>query len=380
MPEIVTEHSSKILVDISQKDPCKKMEVFYNPVMISNRNIAILLLNSLPQSEMCIADPLAGSGVRSLRFLKELKPGKISRLAVNDLKPGFPKLFETHLKLNKISKVKLKDQLRIGNEDAEKFLLSQHQDDFCGYFDYIDLDPFGSPNPFLSAGVEKLKRGGILAVTATDTAALTGTYPRATQRKYWATPLRNYLMHEIGLRILIRRIQLQGVQFEKALFPILAYQKEHYFRVYLQNNKGKGDCDELLKQHQYFLFCQNCLNFKISKFNKENCSCGKEFFFAGPLWTGKLNDSQLLGKMLEQNSFPEEEKFLHWLRDESYSEQIGFYDLHEIARKLKINPPKIELALKKLKGVRTHFSLTGIKSNLNPLQVTSAIKNMEKSK
>ncbi|MEK6845795.1 MAG: hypothetical protein AABY26_03485, partial [Nanoarchaeota archaeon] len=42
--------------------------------------------------------------------------------------------------------------------------------------------------------------------------------------------------------------------------------------------------------------------------------------------------------------------------------QVGFYDLHEIARKLKVNPPKMESALKKLKGVRTHFLMTGVKS------------------
>ena len=37
-------------------------------------------------------------------------------------------------------------------------------------FDYIDLDPFGSPNIFLDSAVKRLGRNGILAVTATDTA------------------------------------------------------------------------------------------------------------------------------------------------------------------------------------------------------------------
>ena len=68
-------------------------------------------------------------------------------------------------------------------------------------FDYIDVDPFGSPNPFLDAAIKRIARDGILAVTATDTAPLCGTYTNACRRKYWAVPLRNELMHEIGIRI-----------------------------------------------------------------------------------------------------------------------------------------------------------------------------------
>ena len=55
------------------------------------------------------------------------------------------------------------------------FLLNQVKhgidDQFCGYFDYIDIDPFGSPNPFLAAAIGRITRNGIVAVTATDTAS-----------------------------------------------------------------------------------------------------------------------------------------------------------------------------------------------------------------
>jgi len=63
-----------------------------------------------------------------------------------------------------------------------------------------------------------------------------------------------------------------------------------------------------------------------------------------------------------ENLFPEEQKFLELLLGEAKVNQVGFYDLHEIARMQKKNPPKMELALKRFKGVRTHFSMTGIKS------------------
>jgi tRNA (guanine26-N2/guanine27-N2)-dimethyltransferase len=364
MPPI-KEHSITLNLDLPKGDVNAKMEVFYNPVMVSNRNLSILLINSLPNQNLSIADPLAGSGIRSLRFLKELKKGKIKELHLNDCKENFSPTFINNLKLNKIKKPA---NLYLHDQDASLFLLNNSG------FDYLDIDPFGSPNPFLAAALARISRDGILAVTATDTAALTGTYPKVSRRKYWAEPLRNYLMHEIGLRILIRKVQLQGIQFDKALISVLSYHKDHYFRIYFRAEKGKELCDNLLRQHQYFLFCPNCLSFLPSPYNKRSCSCKKELQFAGPLWIGKLHDPKLIQKMKKDNPFPEEEKFLALLAEESSKDILGFYDLNEISRKLKISPPKLDLLLKRTGAVRTHFSPTGFKTEKSITDIISKFK------
>lgn len=369
--KLITESTTKIKATLPKRDATKKQEVFYNPLMKSNRNISIVLLNSISNKEMGLALPLAGSGIRGLRFLKELKKGKMKVLYLNDKKENFEKTIKENLKLNNLKTNKVK----ISTQDAELFLLTQHCDEFCGYFDYIDIDPFGTPNPFLSVAVNKIKRDGILAITATDTAALTGTYPKVTKRKYWAKSLRNYLMHEIGLRILIRKVQLQGIQFDKALIPVLSYHKDHYFRIYFRSEKGKEKCDKLIKQHQYLLFCPKCLNHKASNYNLGKCECKSNFDYAGPLWCGKLFDSKLLTKMVKNNHFPEEQKFLEMLKEESKKDQVGFYDLHVIGKKYKSDPKKMDLMLKKLKGVRTHFSKNGVKTNLGIKEILKKIKN-----
>ncbi|MBI2112555.1 hypothetical protein HYT52_03410 [Candidatus Woesearchaeota archaeon] len=353
---MITEHSVVIQGELPQGAVHKKMEVFYNPVMASHRNIAVLLLNCVSNQEMDIADPLAGSGIRAIRFLKELKKGKIKKLFVNDKKENFVHVFQENLQLNKIEAKETKSKIVIKTQEAELFLLTQQTSDFSGYFDYIDIDPFGTPNPFLSAAVNKIKRDGILAVTATDTAALTGTYPKVTMRKYWARNVRSYLMHEVGLRILIRKVQLQGIQFDKALIPILAYHKDHYFRVYFRSEKGKEKCDAILHQHQFFLLNPNTLEFKTSVYNLEQ---GWEWM--GPLWTGKLFDAALVKKMASENPFPEEKKFLDTLKEESKIDVVGFIDLHVLAKKQGKESSTMDAALKKLKGVRTHFSLQGVK-------------------
>ncbi|MBU1112099.1 MAG: hypothetical protein ABIG93_05410 [archaeon] len=386
MPTI-TEHSAKINATLPKGVVNAKMEVFYNPLMVSNRNISVLLLNSVANKNMNIALPLAGSGIRGLRFLQELKKGKIGQLFVNDKKENFVNNFKNNFKSNNLTT----EKISIHNEDANLFLLNQikhpETEQFCGYFDYIDLDPFGTPNPFISASVARITRNGIIAVTATDTAALTGTYPKVTKRKYWSTALKNHMMHEIGLRILIRKVQLQGIQFDKALTPILAYHKDHYFRIYFQSQNGKERCDEIVNQHKFMLFCPQCLDYKICNQNCGTCECetitkdNTDLQFAGPLWSGPLFDKKLINKIANTNSknniFPEEQKFLDLLKEESKQDLVGFYDMHTIARKYKLNSPRMEQILKQLKATRTHFSPLGIKTKLNIKEIVKKIKQLK---
>src|SRR3989338_4814719 len=274
----------------------KKLEIFYNPVMKFNRDCSVLLLNALSEinknpkednqkdckenlqedikeksKNMLIAMPLAGSGIRGLRFLKELKKGIIDEIHFNDYKEDFTGMMKKNLKLNKLKKNK---KIVIHNTDANLFLLNSSG------FDYIDIDPFGTPNPFLDSAVKRISRGGIIAVTATDTSALAGTYPLATKRKYFATPMLNYLMHELGLRILVRKVKMIGGQYDKALLPIFSYAKDHYYRIFFKCEKGKTRVDKILAKHNYFLYC-DCIDFFV-KNAKKRCSlqghCGQGCF------------------------------------------------------------------------------------------------------
>src|SRR3989338_8773318 len=262
----IIEGSAKIEIPKEEKIS-RSMGVFYNPAMSLNRDISVLLLDSAGRSGMQIADPLAATGVRSIRFLKELSASKIKRICINDYDKNAAKLIKENFALNKIQ-YKNNPKIIIQNQDANIFLLNSTG------FDYIDIDPFGTPNPFLDAACKRLARGGILAATATDTSALCGTFPKACLRKYWAFPKKDAMMNETGLRILIRKIQLVAAQYDKALIPIFSYSKEHYMRVFLKNEKGKNKVDEVLKMHGLF----------------NN---------AGPMWLGSLFDSKLCDEVYQ---------------------------------------------------------------------------------
>jgi len=333
MYELVKE--GKVTVKVAVGKISKQMGVFYNPVMKLNRDISILLLNSIDGDRLNIGLPLAGSGIRPIRFLKELNKSKIKTISINDYSNKAIKSIKNNFKLNKL---KISKKVSIKNEDANLFLLNSKG------FDYIDIDPFGTPNPYMDSAVKRIARDGILAVTATDTSALAGTYPKACLRKYWAKPLRNELMHEIGIRILIRKVQLIGGQYNKAMFPVFSYSKDHYVRVFFKCLKGKKEVDDVLKQHGFY----------------------QE---AGPIWLGELWDRKLTSKMSKSNDVKENERFLGIIKEESKIGVVGFYDLHRIikASKLKEIPRKLDLMgkIKKLGYLasETHFSGHGVRAD-----------------
>lgn len=335
MYKIVTEGSARIKVSGENKIS-KKLPVFYNPLMKFNRDVSILILNSINKQDMQVALPLAGTGVRGIRFLKELKKNKIKNISFNDYNENFLKIIKTNLSLNKI---KINKKIKTFNQDANLFLLNSKG------FDYIDIDPFGSPNSFLDAAVKRISRDGILAVTATDTAPLAGTYPKTCLRNYWALPKRDECMHETGLRILIRKCQLIGAQYEKALFPIFSFYKDHYFRIFFQCLKSNEGVDKIIEQHRII------------------CS-------AGPMWTGPLFNLNLI-KKIKINEIKDSGlvKFIKIIKEESKINAVGFYDLNMLSKKYKIKLIKKNILIEKIKkqghaAAETHFNPNAVRSDI----------------
>ncbi len=327
----------------------KKMVVFYNPVMVVNRDFSLLVIEA-NNEELVVGDVLAGSGVRSIRTLKEVTPKLIKKIIVNDTKENFKKNFEENLALNELKKTKT----TIKNEDANKVLQANK-------FDYVEIDPFGTPNPFLDNAIRALNREGILSVTATDTSSLCGSYPKACKRKYWAEPLRNELMHEFATRILIRKIQLLGAQHEKALTPLLSYASDHYVKVFLKATNKKKDVDTLIKKHEYYE--------------------GK-----GPIYTGEIQNEEFIKKMMEAtkkiDTNTKTKKILTTIQEEAKIKEPFFYDLHKEASRQKTkNIPRQEEVIQTLKqkgydATKTHFNENAIKTNAEKKEFIKIFKEL----
>ncbi|MBN2567661.1 hypothetical protein JXB02_06290 [Candidatus Woesearchaeota archaeon] len=347
MPEKkVTERSATIAAAVPEV-VSKRMPVFYNPVMALNRDLSVLLLQHLKRKAMRIADPLAGSGIRTIRFLKELPPGMIESVHANDMKEDFGSVLAKSFRLSGLDDAKTV----VSAKEANRFLLGSRG------FDYIDIDPFGTPNPFLDAAAKRIKDNGVLAVTATDTSALCGTYVKVCRRNYWAEPSHSYLMHELGLRILIRKAQLIAAQYEKGLVPLYAYAHDHYMRIFLEARRGKKAADAVVAQHGMH---------------------GK----AGPLWLGPLWDAGLAAAVAKRNPWPERQRLLDTIAAEAEIPVVGFADIHEIGRRLKLPVlPKRDAVIEAIKKAGkkvalTHFSETGIRTEIGHEELDDLMRSM----
>jgi tRNA (guanine26-N2/guanine27-N2)-dimethyltransferase len=367
--ELQTEGDVTFLAPVA-KVVSKELPVFYNPVMALNRDISVLLLKALHRKNLVIADPLAGTGIRALRFLKELPKGTVRELRVNDGNPKFPSLFKAALKRNKLST----KSVVVERREASSFLL-----DGPG-LDYVDIDPFGSPNPFLDAACKKIGREGVLAVTATDTGALAGSFPDACRRKYWAEPLRNELMHETGIRILIRKVQLIGMQYDRALVPLFSHANDHYSRVYFHVEKSKKYVQHVLDSHGYFLVCPKCGERATLSLNRAVCTCGTQMRAAGPLWLGLLWNHGLVRRMLPLAEGTAR-KLVSVIHQEAHIPTVGFIDIHALCKRLKLVVPPTQAILdtlhaKKYHATLTHFSGTGIRTDAPLNEVKNVLKRL----
>ncbi len=360
-----------------------KDSVFYNPMMRISRDLTLLVLNFLKESEslkeVSFLDLMAASGVRSLRILNELKDSSI-KAHIND----YSKLcYKTILKnIRLLGLHDDEERVKVFNEEALRFLANSH------YYDFIQIDPFEDINRFLYHAISRVKNKGILALTTTDTASLSGTYPRACVRRYDATPQNFDFKHEFGLRILIRAIQIEGSKQDKLLKPIITYYYKHHFGVFFQVIKGREKAYEPFKEHKFLLYCTKCLNRKTTDtlFNRENCDCcGGRMKFAGKFYTGKLFDDNFLKfakKELNKEKYclsEETKKVIQIIQEESKVNSPHTINLHTLSKKFKLKLLKREKVVELLnnngfKASRTHFNPLSIRTNAKVRDIVDVIK------
>lgn len=359
----------KAVIDVDKADiASKELDVFYNPKMELNRSISILLLKSVAKKPLAIGLPLAGTGVRAVRFFKELPGSLIKSIACNDNNPKAVRLIKENLIKNNIPK-KL---VSVHEEIANVFLENSFG------FDYVDIDPYGSPNFLLDSAMRRLSREGILAVTATDTGALAGSFVNAGKQKYWAKTLLCSQKHELGLRILARRVMLVGMSQAKALKPLLAYHQEHYYRMFFHVCKGKEASGRLFDfLTPYFQRCDTCGFHTTQDVLLQTCPhCRKKLKNAGPLYSGALQDTDVLKAMIKKNENKKLDKLLHSLLEENKLQVVAYYDTHELCRQRNISVKRVQTYMDMLK--QKGFGVTTAATNSTAIKTDAPFDVVKK--
>jgi len=355
----LTEGTTRLLVPEkhSMHGPgTRTADVFFNEQMAFGRDVTVMFLRALQRNTVTAADAMSATGARAVRIANEVGNTIVT---ANDVDPKAIPFIEHNISLNGLS------NCAPSNRDLH-VLFSESS------FDYVDVDPFGTPAPFIQSAIRGCRKKGIIAITATDTAPLAGAQVGKCRRRYQSEPIRGYMCHEGGLRILMCAIAKELAKFDRGMRPLLSFYADHYFRTYVQVEEGAKATDRSLEKIGFMRYDPKTLERSVS--DRRDADHDK-----GPFWLGPLHDKELLAGMSTLGMEDERRcvKMLGLWRNE-LDEEVFLYDMSELSSFTKISPPRMEALLETLNGTGraslTHMSPTSFKTDLDSKEVLSAYR------
>ncbi len=363
----------KAFVKLPSEYAPSKAPVFYNPVMELNRDLAVLALQTyqrIKDRKISVCEPLAGCGVRGIRFATEVKG--VEKVLINDINEKAAQLARQNVQMNQLSK-----RITVRNEDANLLLArygAPHK-----RFDVIDIDPFGSPVPYLDSAIRALRNGGLLALTATDMAPLCGVHPKACIRKYGGKPLRTEYCHELAVRLLVGCLATTAAKYDIGIRVVFSHSTDHYVRIYATTRYGAEKADESIKNLGYVLHCFKCFHRETVKRlltveRSGKCDeCGSKIDVAGPLWLGKIFDRhfcEFMEKEARHKPFRHGERIrkILTLIETEVDAPITYYVLDKMSGRLALPVPPARKMIEFLRAEGfqaslTHFNSKGIRTD-----------------
>lgn len=350
MPDgvVIHEGSTDILVpELHSSGGPGKIQggVFFNEQMAFNRDVSVMFLRAVGR-DLTVADAMTATGSRAVRIANEVKGAQVT---ANDISPDAIPYIEANIRMNNL------DNCAASNRNLHSLFAEEA-------FDYVDLDPFGSPVPFIQSAILGCRKKGILAITATDTAPLAGAHAPKCRRRYQSEPVRGYMCHEGGLRILMCSIARELAKFDRGMKPLLSFYADHYFRTYIQVEEGAEKADKMMDQLGYMEYNMQTLERSTSK----NYDPTHKY---GPFWLGPLHDQEFVSKMDATGMAAEKRcnKYLELWKNELDTE-VFVYDMSELSSFIKKSPSKLTDFIEVLnahgKASATHISPTSFKTDL----------------
>jgi len=370
----IREGAAEILVP--EESVTRKAEAFYNSAMEYQRDMtmsALRVFRGLSGKKISVCDPLAGTGIRGIRILLEV--GGIGSVVFNDLNPKAAELIRKNIELNIPAKAMKKCHVSCVNAGL---LFRENK----STFDYIDIDPFGSPLKFISGAGAALKSRSMLACTATDTGALCGTFAGTCLRRYGIKAGKTDFYKELGIRILItatmRELSGHGMAFE----PVYSH-ANHYFRVVGLVRKSRQALAKTLKEIREVFYCQKCL-FRGLDAVPACPFCGSVVATLGPLWTGKIKDNGFCLAMLADmrtKKYPKGKEIQLCIEE---IEQPFYYDTQKLFRASGLAPKKKQETIRAIMcagydASPTHLSPLGIKTGASHAELVAILRKMHAS-
>jgi len=335
--------------------------VFYNPEMELCRDVSSLVVGAIG-GKLSVLDGMCASGIRGLRYKKENR--NVWKLTLADLSRKAAACAKKNAAKNRV-----KCDIVLGN--VCKILQEEP-------FDFVELDPFGTPVPYLYDACRCLaaKKEGFLSITATDMAVLCGAHHAACLKNYGAAPMDNEFCHENAVRILAGKVILDAAPFNLAAEPVFTFSHRHYVKMLFSFKQGAEHAVGMVKKLGFVSYCHGCCWRETRRIpHEKKCPhCGHVLEIAGPLYTGSLWNGGLLEKALCLNTKRKYgkakaiEKILATMLSESKVGAYGYYDLHVLAEKLGKRILSMDEAIANIRkegfaAERTHFCPTAIRTD-----------------
>jgi tRNA (guanine26-N2/guanine27-N2)-dimethyltransferase len=381
----ISENNTKLMVPsnaIKEREP-SKFPVFFNPAAKFNRDVSIQIykafIENRKEKEINFIDTMAGSGIRGLRVAKEIP--KINRIIFNDFNFFSTNISKINALLNGVY-----NKCDFYNKEICNFLSTVFNFEKRGTI--VDIDPFGTPAPYLDCILRSVENSGLISVTATDTAVLCGVYPKVCYRKYYGNSLRTKYSEEIGTRLLISSIALIASRMDLSIQPIFSHSYRNYIRVYCKIVKSNYFANKLQEKLGYVIHCFNCGNRYLIKklYGITNCNnCQNKVTIGGPMWTSNIFDKEIICKIInsinDNNSQSNESVNLYIKIKDFFTialNEIDDYPYHfindELGKILKKNVSSLSHidALLKKNGYffsKTLFSPNGFKTNASLMDI-----------
>ncbi|ULT91512.1 hypothetical protein L3Y34_009255 [Caenorhabditis briggsae] len=418
------ENSPKEEFNIIQEGQAKvgfRGPVFYNPVQEFNRDLTVTVLrqfsddrqkwhqeqaaksaavsngegeeppkkkNKLTINEdgkIRILDALSASGLRALRFSKEVP--NVGFIMANDFSDNAVASIQENVKLNEVE-----DLVEAHFGDAVMTMMEHRGID--KRFHAVDLDPYGTASTFLDSAVQCVADRGILMVTCTDMAVLCGNTPEACYNKYDAVTTRMKCCHEVGLRILLRAIDSAANRYTRYIEPLVSISVDFYVRVFVRVHTGAFQAKQSGTKVGTVLVCSGCNAMepipmlKRGENNQENkyslptirhsltgpnnlcVHCNNRLHQIGPIYLAPIHSKPFVTSLLERlKSTPEAERLgthgrlqgvLTMVSEEL--EEVLYYEHDQMANTVKVSVPKVQ----SLRSAILHAGFKVSGSHCNP--------------
>jgi tRNA (guanine26-N2/guanine27-N2)-dimethyltransferase len=348
--------------------------VFFNPTQELNRDVTVAALRAYRDRDSratSYLDAMTASGVRGVR-------AGLAGYAVTcaDVDADAVDLARANLARNDVDG-------RVVHRDANALMHDE------GPFDVVDVDPFGTPIPFVDAAFASTR--DLVCVTATDTAPLCGAHFNAGVRKYATVPRNTEYHAEMGLRVLLSALVRTAARYDTAAVPVLSHVTRHYARTYLELDHRATRADDAIAQLGYVHHCSHCLHRTAERdlvsHPPTDCpACGESssLVTAGPLWLGPTHETAFTRAVRDAVTDDMGEaraarSLLDTLGDEV--ETPTHYDQHKLCKLWGVPAPSMDDFVDALRAAghaasRAHYHGTALKTDATVAEMRAATDHL----